>query len=458
MNVFGYLKELIKEIKSEKIEVKEAIELFKILYDKYDNVFLFESMENDNKLSRYSIIGFDPIAIITAHDSNVTIKLNDDTLNYQSTNPFLDLKELTNNDFDKKGFCGGLIGYVSYESIKYFEDVPTYKSVYPDFEFGLYLDCIIYDHIHNSCEYLTVNENRLEQIREMNDKKCQKKTLQYKLIEEDFQEEEYTNAVRKAKEHITNGDIFQAVISNPQNLYLEGNKITFYENLREINPSPYMYHIKFNQREIIGSSPEMLMRLEEDVIETYPIAGTRIRGKTEMEDKQLEKDLLNDEKELAEHLMLVDLARNDIGRISKTGSVNVDKFNEIKKFSHVQHIVSHVCAKLKEEYDAIDAFSSLFPAGTLSGAPKIRAMEIINNLEKTARGPYGGAVGYFSLNGDADFAITIRTLTTFDNRAEIQAGAGIVYDSDPEKEYEECRNKRRALLETLKISTQEFLK
>ncbi|MDO5825705.1 MAG: anthranilate synthase component I family protein, partial [Methanosphaera sp.] len=350
------------------------------------------------------------------------------------------------------------IGYVSYESIKYFEDVPTYKSVYPDFEFGLYLDCIIYDHIHNSCEYLTVNENRLEQIREMNDKKCQKKTLQYKLIEEDFQEEEYNNAVRKAKEHITNGDIFQAVISNPQNLYLEGNKITFYENLREINPSPYMYHIKFNQREIIGSSPEMLMRLEEDVIETYPIAGTRIRGKTEMEDKQLEKDLLNDEKELAEHLMLVDLARNDIGRISKTGSVNVDKFNEIKKFSHVQHIVSHVCAKLKEEYDAIDAFSSLFPAGTLSGAPKIRAMEIINNLEKTARGPYGGAVGYFSLNGDADFAITIRTLTTFDNRAEIQAGAGIVYDSDPEKEYEECRNKRRALLETLKISTQEFLK
>lgn len=366
------------------------------------------------------------------------------------------MKELISNDLNRNGFCGGLIGYISYESIKYFEDVPTYASIYPDFEFGLYLDCIIYDHIHNSCEYLTTNNNRMDTIRKINDEKPRDKNLKYKLIEEDFQDEEYTNAVIKAKEHITNGDIFQAVISNPQNLYLEGNKTLFYENLRKINPSPYMYHIKFNKREIIGSSPEMLMRLEKSNIETYPIAGTRIRGKNAFEDKQLEEDLLNDEKELAEHLMLVDLARNDIGRISKTGSVTVDKFNQIKKFSHVQHIVSHVTAKLNDEYDAIDAISSLFPAGTLSGAPKIRAMEIINELEKTARGPYGGAVGYFSLNGDADFAITIRTLTTYDNKAELQAGAGIVYDSNPTMEYQECRNKRQALIETLKKSAEEL--
>lgn len=455
MNVFGYIKNSIKELKTKKIEIKEAIELFKILYEEYDNVFLFESLEKDNKLSRFSIIGFDPIATINAHNNKVTIKLNDNTIEYTSSNPFMDLKKLTDNDFNRKGFCGGLIGYISYESIKYFEDIPTYNSLYPDFEFGLYLDCIIYDHIHNTCEYLSVNENRLEQIRNVNDKKTREKTLKYKLIEEDFQEEEYIKAVKKAKEHIINGDIFQAVISNPQNLILEGNKTIFYENLRKINPSPYMYHIKFNNREIIGSSPEMLMRLENNKVETYPIAGTRIRGNNPIEDKQLEEDLLNDQKELAEHLMLVDLARNDIGRISKTKSVNVDQFNQIKKFSHIQHIVSHVCAELNEKYDAIDALSSLFPAGTLSGAPKIRAMEIINDLEKTARGPYGGAVGYFSLNGDADFAITIRTLTTYDNKAELQAGAGIVYDSDPKMEYQECRNKRQALIETLKKSAGE---
>lgn len=217
-----------------------------------------------------------------------------------------------------------------------------------------------------------------------------------------------------------------------------------------------MYHIKLDQREIIGSSPEMLMRLEKGTVESYPIAGTRPRGKNKQEDEELEKSLLNDEKELAEHLMLVDLARNDIGKISKSNTVKLEEFYGIRKFSHVQHIVSHVTGKLNDNLDAIDAFMSLFPAGTLSGAPKIRAMEIINQKEKYARGPYGGAVGYFSLNGNADFAITIRTLTTNDNRAEIQAGAGIVYDSIPQSEYEECRRKRQALFQALKESGSEI--
>ena len=191
-------------------------------------------------------------------------------------------------------------------------------------------------------------------------------------------------------------------------------------------------------------------------VESYPIAGTRPRGKNKQEDEELEKSLLNDEKELAEHLMLVDLARNDIGKISKSNTVKLEEFYGIRKFSHVQHIVSHVTGKLNDNLDAIDAFMSLFPAGTLSGAPKIRAMEIINQKEKYARGPYGGAVGYFSLNGNADFAITIRTLTTNDNRAEIQAGAGIVYDSIPQSEYEECRRKRQALFQALKESGSEI--
>lgn len=218
-----------------------------------------------------------------------------------------------------------------------------------------------------------------------------------------------------------------------------------------------MYHIKLGEREIIGSSPEMLMRLEKGIIESYPIAGTRPRGKTPEEDKELEESLLNDEKELAEHLMLVDLSRNDIGKISKRDSVEVEEFYGIRKFSHVQHIVSHVTGKIKNKLDAIDAFMSLFPAGTLSGAPKIRAMEIINQKEKYARGPYGGAVGYFSLNGNADFAITIRTLTTNKERAEIQAGAGIVYDSIPKSEYEECRRKRQAIVQALQESGSEVI-
>jgi anthranilate synthase component 1 len=257
------------------------------------------------------------------------------------------------------------------------------------------------------------------------------------------------NAVANTKKLITDGEIFQAVISNPLNIVLKGSKLPLYEYLRKINPSPYMYHIKLGQREIIGSSPEMLMRLENNIVETYPIAGTRPRGKTREEDTRLEESLLNDQKELAEHLMLVDLARNDINKISKIGSVELKEFYDIKKFSHVQHIVSHVTGEIREELDAIDAFMSLFPAGTLSGAPKIRAMEIINKYEKYARGPYGGAVGYFSLNGNADFAITIRTITTYDDRAEIQAGAGIVYDSKPESEYNECSRKRQALVEAL---------
>ena len=198
------------------------------------------------------------------------------------------------------------------------------------------------------------------------------------------------------------------------------------------------------------------MRLKKGTVESYPIAGTRPRGKNKQEDEELEKSLLNDEKELAEHLMLVDLARNDIGKISKSNTVKLEEFYGIRKFSHVQHIVSHVTGKLNDNLDAIDAFMSLFPAGTLSGAPKIRAMEIINQKEKYARGPYGGAVGYFSLNGNADFAITIRTLTTNDNRAEIQAGAGIVYDSIPQSEYEECRRKRQALFQALKESGSEI--
>lgn len=456
MNVFGDLKKLIKKPTTKKIEIDNPVKLFKNLYYNYKDTFLLESMESDSGLARYSIIGFNPVAKIKAHDHNVTITTDTYTFEYTSDNPLLDIKTLIKNDFKEEGFRGGLLGYVSYESIKYFENVPTHKSIYPDFEFGLFLDCVVYDNIHKTCEYTTLNEDRSDLIKRIYQEEHTNGILEYKLIQEDFTQDEYENAVDETKNLITDGEIFQAVISNSENLVLKGSKLPLYEHLRKINPSPYMYHIKLDQREIIGSSPEMLMRLEKGTVESYPIAGTRPRGKNKQEDEELEKSLLNDEKELAEHLMLVDLARNDIGKISKSNTVKLEEFYGIRKFSHVQHIVSHVTGKLNDNLDAIDAFMSLFPAGTLSGAPKIRAMEIINQKEKYARGPYGGAVGYFSLNGNADFAITIRTLTTNDNRAEIQAGAGIVYDSIPQSEYKECRRKRQALFQALKESGSEI--
>lgn len=456
MNVFGDLKKLIKKPTTKKIEIDNPVKLFKNLYYNYKDTFLLESMESDSGLARYSIIGFNPVAKIKAHDHNVTITTDTYTFEYTSDNPLLDIKTLIKNDFKEEGFRGGLLGYVSYESIKYFENVPTHKSIYPDFEFGLFLDSVVYDNIHKTCEYTTLNEDRSDLIKRIYQEEHTNGILEYKIIQEDFTQDEYENAVDETKNLITDGEIFQAVISNSENLVLKGSKLPLYEHLRKINPSPYMYHIKLDQREIIGSSPEMLMRLEKGTVESYPIAGTRPRGKNKQEDEELEKSLLNDEKELAEHLMLVDLARNDIGKISKSNTVKLEEFYGIRKFSHVQHIVSHVTGKLNDNLDAIDTFMSLFPAGTLSGAPKIRAMEIINQKEKYARGPYGGAVGYFSLNGNADFAITIRTLTTNDNRAEIQAGAGIVYDSIPQSEYEECRRKRQALFQALKESGSEI--
>jgi len=455
VNVFGKLKKNIKEPKTVEINLTNPFKLFKNLYYNYKDVFILESMESDNGLARYSIIGFNPIAKIFAKDNKVTITTDTETISYTSENPLLDLKNFINKDFKEAGFRGGLLGYVSFESIKYFEKVPTNKSIYPDFEFGLFLDCIVYDNINKKCEYTTLNKDRRDLIYQIYNQNHSNGIIEYKIIDEDLSQEEYEDSVINTKKLISDGEIFQAVISNAENLVIKGSKLPLYEKLRKINPSPYMYHIKLGEREIIGSSPEMLMRLENGLVETYPIAGTRPRGKNKNEDEFLEKSLLNDEKELAEHLMLVDLARNDIGKISETDSVKVKEYFDIKKFSHVQHLVSHVTGKLKENLDAIDAFISLFPAGTLSGAPKIRAMEIINQNEKYARGPYGGSVGYFSLNGNADFAITIRTITTYGERAEIQAGAGIVYDSSPYSEYKECERKRQALIQALKESGRE---
>lgn len=449
MNVFGDL--ILKEPQTIKLEFDSPFELFKNIYQNNSHAFLLESMESDSGMARFSVLGFQPSAILKAHDNVLEIERNGGKEEYDVENPFDEIKKLISSSNGRKGFHGGLVGYVSYEAVKYFEPVEVAKSPYPDFEFGLFLDGIIFDKIRNQCQYVTLHEDNSDYIKDIAKEEYEIEDVHFQEIGQHFSKEQYEEMVLKAKEKIRAGEIFQSVISNAKKFKVKGNKLSFYKKLRKINPSPYMYHIKLGQKEIIGSSPEMLVRVENGKVETFPIAGTIKRGKTRKEDLILEKELLADEKERAEHLMLVDLARNDVGKVSKFGSVEVPDYMGIKKFSHVQHIFSRVTGQLKDDKTAVDAFKAIFPAGTLSGAPKIRAMEIINELEGgIPRGPYGGAAGYFSLNGNADFAITIRTMVCDGDQAKIQAGAGIVHDSVPEKEYFECENKASALVDALK--------
>jgi anthranilate synthase component I len=450
VNVFGEYNIKLNEPKITDLNFDSPFELFKNLYSNYSSTFLLESMESDGGLARFSVLGFKPTAILRAKGNMLEIEQEGQIEEIDVKNPFDEIRKLTSSASGKKGFRGGLVGYVSYEAARHFQPIQLQPGEKPDFEFGLFLDGIIFDRIRNKCEYVTLGENRLEEIEKISKKEYEIEGLEYKEINHHFSQEEFESMVIEVKERIKAGEIFQGVISNAREYELKGNKLSFYESLRKINPSPYMYHLKLGEQEIIGSSPEMLVRVENRMVETFPIAGTRKRGKTPLEDNKLKEELLNDEKERAEHLMLVDLARNDVGKVSEFGTVTVPEYMGVKKFSHVQHIVSRVQGKLRNDKTAVDAFEAMFPAGTLSGAPKIRAMEIIDELENIPRGPYAGAVGYFSLNGNADFAITIRTMVCNGNSATIQAGAGIVHDSIPEEEYIESENKAGALLSALK--------
>jgi len=450
VNVFGKLR--LKKLKSFELSFESPFELFKKIYSNYSSAFLLESMESDSGLARFSFLGFKPVATLKAHENVLEIEKNGNKEEIEPQNPFDEIKGLIRKNNEGKGFSGGLVGYVSYEAIKHFENIEIQKGVFPDFEFGLFLDGIIFDRLGNKCKYVTLGENRIEEINEFAKKEFKADKITFKAKKQHYSKEKFEEMVLEAKERIKAGEIFQSVISNAHEYKIKGSKLSFYEKLREMNPSPYMYHLKLGNHEIVGSSPEMLVRVEGRNIETFPIAGTRKRGRDIAEDERLKKELLEDEKERAEHLMLVDLARNDVGRVSDFGSVHVPEYMGVKKFSHVQHIVSKVTGKLQKEKTSVDAFASIFPAGTVSGAPKIRAMEIIDELEKIPRGPYAGALGYFSLNGNADFAITIRSLVCNGNNAKIQAGAGIVHDSIPENEYFECENKALALVRALEIA------
>jgi len=416
-------------------------------------------MKGPRKLAQFSFIGFMPRLVVTVKDGEVKLKDMETggKVRIEAADPLEVIKEVLGKGINHKGFrfLGGAVGYVSYDSVRYWEKIPTIATddlKFPDLEMGVYDDGIIFDHISGETFYFFRNRDRSDELARLARNPYNLGSLSYTNPEVNIAKDRYEELVNRAKAYIASGDIFQVVLSKRYDFNVEGDLARFYLALRRINPSPYMYFLKMGERRIIGSSPEMLVRVEGSIVETFPIAGTRPRVEDPHKNRKLAEDLLSDPKERAEHVMLVDLARNDIGKISRFGSVHVTEFMKVHQYSHVQHIVSRVVGKLRDDCDCYDALRAVFPAGTVSGAPKVRAMEIIEESEPTRRGPYAGAVGYFSYNGDADFAITIRTLISDGDRCYIQAGGGIVADSIPEREWFETEHKARALMRALEIS------
>ncbi len=345
-------------------------------------------------------------------------------------------------------YSGGLVGYVSYDLVRSLEEIPSVgpkRAGFPDAEFGLFEDGIVFDHIKGGSYYFCRDENRIDRVRSLLKESGGEARLVFGEPKSNLSQEEFCARVGRAKEYIQSGDIFQVVLSRRYKIPFKGSLLRFYRALRKINPSPYMYYLKFGDREVVGSSPEMLVRKTRSTVETFPIAGTRPFTGDTARNRALAAELLQDEKEKAEHVMLVDLARNDLGRVCEYGTVQVPEFMKIQSYSHVQHIVSRVTGRLRRDSTSTDLFKAVFPAGTVTGAPKVRAMQIIEELEVGARGPYAGAVGYFSSNGNADFAITIRTLFAQHGYCYLQSGAGIVADSVPDREWIESERKTAAL-------------
>ena len=417
----------------------------------YSHSFLFESLSGPEVLAETSVMGFDPKIILKGYSDKVEIITKDKTQTIQTTDPFAELKKLLGKYDDQRyRYLGGAVGVVNYDAVRLVEDIDdANETSEPLMEFGIYDDGIIYDNVHKKLFYFYHDENRFDKLIMNEDTFGNFKSSE---VIPNMDKDKFSNIVNKAKKYIHDGDIFQVVLSRKFAFDVTGDNLTLYKTLRKLNPSPYMYHLKQDTKTIIGASPEMLVRITDDKVETFPIAGTRKITDNEEKNQQLADELIHDEKELAEHTMLVDLGRNDIGRVCKYGTVHPESLMQIKRFSHVQHIISHVVGNLAPENDMFDAFQAVFPAGTVSGAPKVRAMQIINDLETETRGPYAGAVGYFSYNGCCDFAIAIRSIFIENNKGFVQSGAGIVSDSVAENEFKETEHKAGAMLQALKES------
>ena len=425
-------------------------EIYNKISRNYSYSFLFESLTGPEELSETSIMGFDPEYIVKGYYDKVTIESRDGSVETISTDePLVVIKDLVHKTDDQTyRYLGGAVGIINYDAIRLWEKIPKNHSVTePIMEFGIYNDGILFDNKQKKSLYFYYTKNRVNEI-----KTSEPKFGNFTLSEitTNLDEDEFSKIVQKAKKYIYDGDIFQVVLSRKFSFEANGDYLKVYQKLRSLNPSPYLYHLKMNKKTVIGSSPEMLLRVTNEQVETFPIAGTRKVSSDEAKNEQLRQELINDEKELAEHTMLVDLGRNDIGKVCNYGTVHVNKLMKVKKFSHVQHMVTHVVGKLNKNYNMYDAFKAVFPAGTVSGAPKVRAMEIIDELEPGSRGPYAGAVGYFSFNGCCDFAIAIRSIFADDKHGFVQAGAGIVFDSVPNNELKETEHKANAMITALK--------
>lgn len=455
-------------------DVVTPITLLRRLSTISKNYYLLESIEGGSRWGRYSFLGFNPLMHVTCKNHKVTIKSG--SITNTEEGDAMDILRRLHSQYKSPHiegmppFTGGFVGYFSYEMIGYAEPKLNLKeSDFNDFDLMLFDKVIAYDHLKQKIN-IVVNFNPDDGIQGYNSAVLEiKKIIQMiydttPLPKENAPEnveficnlskDEYCGMVDKTINYIKEGDIFQGVISRRFEADYNSSLLNTYRVLRTTNPSPYMYFIQSEDLQIAGSSPETMIKLIEGKLTTFPVAGTRPRGTTTEEDKALEAELLKDEKELAEHNMLVDLARNDVGRIAEYGSVYVEDYMSIHRFSKVMHIASVVCGKIRDDKDGCDTISSLLPAGTLSGAPKFRACEIINELEPCARGVYGGAIGYLDFSGNLDVCIAIRTAVKKGNKVYVQAGAGVVADSIPENEYMECANKAGAVIDAVKRASE----
>jgi len=454
------------------------VSAFLKIADHADYAFLLESVEGGEHVGRYSFLGKDPFLILRARDGRTTIERGG--LTTESERPFIDTLRRLMADFrspfvpDLPRFTGGAVGYLGYGASSWFEPVLGDLGTAPDGAdqagFMLFDTVLAFDHVQHRILIIAnariTADDDLESLYQFACAKIQflERELERNLsrtsqtpgngleLRSNYTRERFEEQVRTAKEHIAAGDIYQVVLSQRFEADVPADPFTVYRALRHVNPSPYMYFIRMGGVSVLGSSPEMLVRVEGARVETHPIAGTRPRGRTNEEDMRLAEELKRNEKERAEHVMLVDLGRNDVGRVCEYGSVRVPQFMGLERFSHVMHLTSIVEGKLADDRDRLDALVSCFPAGTVSGAPKVRAMQIIKELEPSGRGLYAGAVGYVDFAGNLDFCIAIRTVIMSKGKAYVQAGAGIVMDSNPTAEYEETRDKARALVRALELA------
>ncbi len=450
------------------------IEALKIIKKRTSHCYILESVMEKEKRGRYTFLGYDPLYEVTLQDH--TMKIGNHTMVIDD--PSQELKKLLEPYrcpifSDLPSFTGGFVGYFSFEYFGYLEPSIRQNEKDPhhfkDLDLMLFDKLIVFDHFSKTMiliHHISLDHLESEYVKALEDLKELAKLLfsSHPLIEypghlkEDFvplfSKEEFTDQVKKAKKHIHEGDIFQIVLSNVFSASYEGSLFNTYRMLRSINPSPYMFYFSGTDVEVAGASPETLVKLENGMVYTFPLAGTRPRGKTQEEDEKLEQELLSDEKELAEHNMLVDLGRNDLGKICTFNSVRLEKLHTIERYSHVMHIASCIGGKLKEEKDAFDVIEAVLPAGTLSGAPKIKACQLIHELENYKRGIYGGAVGYIDFHGNMDMSIAIRMAYQKNGKVFVRSGAGIVADSNPEKEYEECLHKAKAVFHAIQEASQ----